>query len=270
MELNSYLCGDCLDLIPDLDDKSINLVVTSPPYADQRGDLYSGIPEDEFPSFIDSLFDSLRPKLRKDASILMVIRTHIRNGEISDYVLRTRMLLRQHAWKECEELIWFKSDAPPLGSIRRPRRVWENILWFSRTTDPYVDLQACGNPHSSRVGFDGSARFGDGVVVAKTESEEMKIGISRVSDVFTAKIAEIDKGVMHPAMYPRTLARQLIKTFSREGDIVLDPFAGSGTTLIEAFNLDRKYIGFEKQYDYILEFERRRMKIEGSDLFPVE
>ena len=89
-----------------------------------------------------------------DGSVFIVIRPHVRDGVISDYVLRTRLALRESGWHECEELIWLKPDAPPLGSLKRPRRTWESVLWFSRSPQPYCDLKACGR-ESERVGFEG-------------------------------------------------------------------------------------------------------------------
>src|ERR1039457_4275411 len=88
---------------------------------------------------------ALRPKLTGDGSVLIVIRSHVRDGVVSDYVLKTRLALRNDGWKECEELIWLKPNAPPLGSDYRPRRTWEHILWFSKTPKPYIDLRANGS-----------------------------------------------------------------------------------------------------------------------------
>ena len=89
------LHGDCLDLIPTLEDGSVSLVVTSPPYAEQRAGHYAGIPEEDYPDFTVQWMDALRPKLTRDGSVLIVIRPHLRGGVISDYVLRTRLALRE-------------------------------------------------------------------------------------------------------------------------------------------------------------------------------
>ncbi|MFO0892989.1 MAG: DNA methyltransferase [Isosphaeraceae bacterium] len=122
--------GDCLDVIPTLADESVSLVVTSPPYADQRANHYKGISEADYPDFTVHWMTALAPKMTPDGSVLLVIRPHVRDGVLSDYVLRTRLALREAGWNECEELIWLKPDAPPLGSLKRPRRTWESILWF--------------------------------------------------------------------------------------------------------------------------------------------
>src|SRR5208337_1369444 len=161
------LHGDCLDLIPTLEDGSVSLVVTSPPYAEQRAGHYEGIPEEDYPDFTVQWMDALRPKLTKDGSVLIVIRPHLRGGVISDYVLRTRLALRDAGWHECEELIWYKTKSPPLGSKLRPRRAWESILWYGKCPQPYCDLKACGKP-SKDLGFVGSIKFADQGVSEKT------------------------------------------------------------------------------------------------------
>ena len=148
------LHGDCLDLIPTLEDGSVSLVVTSPPYAEQRAGHYEGVSEEDYPDFTVEWMSALAPKMTPDGSVFIVIRPHVKDGVLSDYVLRTRLALREAGWHECEELIWLKPDAPPLGSktattacvgehplvqpvrpaLRRPEGVWQGVrpAWFRR------------------------------------------------------------------------------------------------------------------------------------------
>jgi len=257
--MNQLICGDCVDLIKNLDDQSIGLCVTSPPYANQRsGDsstgavLYSGVKESEFPAWTVSWMSALKPKLKPDASVFIVIRPHLRDGQISDYTLRTRLALRENGWKECDELIWYKPDAPPLGSNIRPRRTWESIHWFSQSSKPFIDLYACGNKSSVRTGgFAGSERFGEGVIAANGQIKQLKAGTSRISDVITVAVGSLPKGVMHPAMFPNGIADALIQTFSKPGDLVLDPFMGSGQTALSAISYGRNYVGFDQSETYV-------------------
>ena len=166
------LHGDCLDLIPTLEDGSVSLVVTSPPYADQRAGHYEGVSEDDYPDFTVQWITALAPKMRPDGSVFVVIRPHLRGGILSDYVLRTRLAVREAGWHECEELIWLKPDAPPLGSRLRPRRTWESVLWFSRNPQPYTDLIACG-VESNRL---GSRALPD---IQRAESVRRRVGIHK-------------------------------------------------------------------------------------------
>jgi hypothetical protein len=169
---------------------------------------------------------------------------------------------------ESEELIWYKPDAPPLGSTKRPRRAWESILWFSMTPHPYCDLKACGNVNSHRVGgFAGSDRFGQGgdSPIAAQQNRKLTSGTSRCTDVITVPIGTMDKGVMHPAMYPRGIPEFLIQTFTKEGDVVLDPFVGSGQTCIAAIEFNRHYIGFDYKEEYAEMSRNRIKKINDTD-----
>jgi hypothetical protein len=184
---------------------------------------------------------------------------------VSDYVLRTRLALRDDDWKENEELIWLKPDAPPLGSKQRPRRTWEQVLWFSKTPKPFVNLYANGG-FSDRIGFVGSHRFRNqqNPIVTK-RSSSLRNGQTRTPDHFTALVADIERGIMHPAMFPVSLCDKLIRTFSREGDLVCDPFCGSGTTLVAAQELNRRIIGFDVNPKYV-EMAKARLnkKPDGS------
>ena len=212
-EIDSVLHGDCLDLLPTLANGSVSLCLTSPPYAEQRKQHYKSVSPEQYPAWTVRWMSLLRPKLAEDGSVLIVIRPHIHRGAISDYVLRTRLALRDDGWNEAEMLIWIKSDAPPLGSTRRPRRIWESILWFSKVANPYVNLKACGRD-SKRIGFEPSFRFGLGGKSPLGAGQTLKIknGIARVPAVFVAPVGTIEKQCAHPAMFPECLATQLIKT----------------------------------------------------------
>jgi site-specific DNA-methyltransferase (adenine-specific) len=260
--MKNILCGDVQESIQKLPDDSIQAVITSPPYAMQRK-LYQGVTEKDYPQWTVDWMQKLDGKLKGDGSVLIVIRPNISNGEVSDYVLRTRLAVREAGWKECEELIWYKPDGPPLGSTKRPRRAWEKILWFSKTGKPFVDLYACGNKNSTRTGgFEGSNRFGEGgdsPIAANQNRNGLKRGTSRITDVITSCICHIERGVMHPAMYPPTLVDFLVKTFSREGDTVLDPFGGSGQTAMSCVRNNRDYCLIDNNEEYI-ELAKDRIK----------
>jgi len=143
-----------------------------------------------------------------------------------------------------------KPDAPFLGSHERLRASFEAILCFSKTNVPYISLTANGS-YSDRIGFAGAVRFGDNVHFHSKRPSKLKTGQSRGTDVFTVNLADNGKGIMHPAAYPVSLCERLILQFTREGDVVLDPFCGSGTTLVAAQRLGRRWIGFDIKREYV-------------------
>lgn len=138
--LNQVVHGDCFELIPQLTDDSISAVITSPPYAQQR-DQYDGIPNTEYPQRMADLMTAIYPKLKEDGSVFMVIRPHLADGRVSDYVYRTVLAIRDAGWIEAEQLIWYKPDGGPIGAVHRPRRNWEPIYWFSKIEQPYMKLK---------------------------------------------------------------------------------------------------------------------------------
>jgi DNA modification methylase len=229
----------------------VDLFLFSPPYAGKRAESFPTIAEKEYPAWMVSVMAAVRPKLTHDGSVLIVIRSHIKDGVVSDYVMRTRLALRDDGWKENEELIWHKPDAAFFGSHMRLRRTFENILWFSKSTNPYINLTANGRI-SDRIGFRGSHRFrNEQNPLGTKRSPETKTGRSRGSDVFTAKVNDIEEGIMHPAMFPPSLAEQLVVTFSPEGSTICDPFCGAASTGVAALRLGRSFVGFEIVPKYV-------------------
>jgi DNA modification methylase len=260
--------GDVLDALRALEPSSIDLVVTSPPYAEQRSAQYGGISEDDFPRWCVQWFGALRPALRPTASIMVNIRPHLRRGEIADYMLRTRLELRSSGWLELEELIWHKPDAPPLGSPARPRRAWESIHWFASTPEPWTDLTKNGT-YPARTGLAGGRGQRDGYV---STSGAVSSGRSRQTDVLIAPAgAGIDRSEWndHPAQYPTAVPAWCIALACPPGGTVLDPFVGSGTTGVAALELGRDFVGIDRDPHY-LEIADRRLRTVEPSLFDEE
>jgi site-specific DNA-methyltransferase (adenine-specific) len=245
--------GNCIDLANTFAENSINLIVTSPPYAEQRNKQYGGIPVKEYPQWTVKWCDAYRQALKPNASIAIVIRANIHNGEISDYVLRTRLAMREAGFIEAEELIWIKPDSPPLGHTGRPRRAWENILWFSKSRHPFCDPKANGQP-SDRVGFESIKGVGD----YKCGVSPAKIGIARCRDYVEVGTGSVDKSPenIHPAQFPEKLAMWAVRLLCPIDGTVLDPFVGGGTTLVACERLNKeenyalKYYGIDLKDEY--------------------
>jgi len=239
--------GDCFAVLPTLEENSIDLVVTSPPYAEQRKDQYSSISEKDYPAWTKNWMKLCRPLLKNSGSIAIVIRPHVRNGQISDYVLNTRIELRKDKWIEADEFIWIKPNSPPLGHVGRPRRSWESILWFSKTNKPFCDPKFNGNP-SDRIGLE--SKKGVGNYIAGTSKS--KSGIARSRDYVSIGTSENNRSPYntHPAVFPVELAKWIITTLSPERATILDPFVGSGSTVIACLETKRSYIGIEQSHEY--------------------
>ena len=261
---NEILCGDFFIISDTIPDQHIDLVVTSPPYAEQRKNLYCGVPENEYPDWTVRWMEKCRRILKPNASIAIVIRPHIQSGIISDYVLKTRIAIRSAGWCECEELIWIKPNSPPLGSLKRPRRAWESILWFSCNPNPYCDPKANGSP-SSRVGFESKK----GVGQYKSGTSPAKDGIARCRDYVEIGTSGVDRAEenTHPAQFPVGLASWIIRLLSPANGLILDPFVGSGSTAIACIETGHDFIGVDVSEEYCA-YAKKRVMTAKSGLQP--
>jgi len=253
------LQGDCLEVMRTLPAESVDAVITSPPYAMQRKTTYGGVPEAEYPAWTVSWMAEVRRLLKPDGSAVINIRPHVRNGQISDYTLRTRLALRDAGWAEVEELIWYKPGAAPLGHTGRPRRSYESMHWFAKHGRPYCAPKAAGGPTSS-VGHT-KGRKGAHVHEHHEDSKEHRPGIARVRDVVTLSTRANEPAHhlnAHPAPYPPALAEWVGKLICPPGGTILDPFSGSGSSGVAALRLGCDYIGIDADAAYV-EMSRRRL-----------
>ena len=104
MTEHTVLQGCLFDILPTLPSNSVNAVITSPPYAEQRKKQYGGIPEIAYPAWTVRWMSEVRRLLVPGGNVAIVIRSHVEQGVLSDYVLRTRLALRENGWHEIEEL----------------------------------------------------------------------------------------------------------------------------------------------------------------------
>ena len=257
--------GDCLEVMKEIENNSVDVIITSPPYAEQRKHQYGGILENDYPKFTVQWMEEIKRILKNEGSVFINIRPHIKNGQISDYVLKTRLALREQGWIECEELIWIKPDSPPLGSINRPRRAWESILWFSKTGKPFVDTKSNGII-SNRIGFENTKFEHGGNSHIHAGQNDAKVGIARSKDYIEIGTGKIEKKINHPAMFPIQLPEYLIKLSSNESQVILDPFMDSGTTGVACINTNRNFIGIELDEEYFNIAKERIEKAQQNKL----
>ncbi|MCD0446472.1 site-specific DNA-methyltransferase [Glycomyces sp. A-F 0318] len=239
-------CGDALDVLPRLTPRSVDCIVTSPPYAEQRKADYGGVHERIYPTWLADRLDAAKPALTDRASVAIVIRPHIRGGQLSDYVLRTRLELRERGWVEVDEWIWDKGSGMPTAPNDRPRRSWEHILWFAPSrTRPWCDPRANGRPQTQPFKVEGRLfRNGYGRHKLRT-APYVPHPIARGIDLARIRLGQNITGdeVAHPAPFPPALAAWIIRYVCPPGGRVLDPFAGSGSTGLAALAEDRAFHG---------------------------
>jgi len=253
------ICGDCRDhgVLARLFDGSLaNVAITSPPYATQREyDAASGfkpMPPDEYVAWYRDVAANIQTILAADGSYLLNIKEHAEDGErslyVKDLVLAHR---RQWGWRFVDEFCWRKTDnGVPGGWNNRFKNAWEPVFHFCLNCTIKFRPKAVG--HTSEDCFDYSpdnpkSRSGSGLLGTgprgSTDDDGRYEGIARPSNVIEVK-SESGQGA-HSAPFPRALVEFFIKAFSDVGDIVFDPFLGSGTTMAAAHVLGRVGYGCE-------------------------
>ncbi len=254
---NQVINSDCLDALKQIESNSINLVVTSPPYADNRENTYGGIsPEDYVDWFLPISKEILRV-LKEDGTFILNIKEKIVNGERSTYVLELILEMRKQGWFWTEEFIWHKKNSFPGKWPNRFRDSWERCLQFNKTKKfkmfqdsvkvpvgswAQTRLKKLSQTDFMRDEAKNNSGFGKNV--------SNWIGRDMVYPTNVLYLATECSNKNHSAVFPLELPTWFIKLFTEEQDIVLDPFLGSGTTAIAAIRLNRKYIGIEILEEY--------------------
>lgn len=250
--------GDCISVIAELPDVSVDSVVTSPPYAEQRKTTYGGIAEKDYPEFTVNWMHEMKRVLKPNGSIIINISPHIKNGELSDYVLRTRLAVREDGWKEVGEMIWHKPNGMPTGSRFKPRRSWESLLWYGKHGQPYSDAKANGRPSTRATGVRTGSAAREGWSHTPVGGQSTP-AVTRCTDVVSIHTGERVDGLRHPAKYPVALAEWCAKLITPQGGTVLDPFNGSGSTGVAALRNGWYYVGIDTVPEYV-EGTRERLE----------
>ena len=249
---NQVIQGNCIEILPQLPKSSVNLVFTSPPYAEQRKGYYESVSTDDYPKFTLEWMNALKPLLKTDGSVIINIREHEFKGVQDPYVLKTILNLIQNGWNWCGKFIWHKTTAPPMGSVNRLRRAYEDLYWFAPTNNPYIAPKALGK--IGVIGFDSMRANEVGLAHG---FKERSIGAVRSTDVFSVSVHKNKRGNPHPAQFPEELSNQIVKIFCPDDGLVLDPFLGSGTVAVSAKNQGKRYCGIEIDPTFVTYAEQR-------------
>ena len=258
------LLGDARQQLKRLSADSVQLVVTSPPYADQRKSTYGGMQPDKYVEWFLPISSELLRVLKPRGTFILNIKEKAVNGERHTYVLDLIKALREQGWYWTEEFIWHKKNCYPGKWPNRFRDSWERLLQFnkSRKFDMYQEavMLPVGDWAKGRLGkLSETDKIRD---ESRSESGFGKnvsnwLGRDRVYPTNVLHMATETSNKGHSAVFPRQLPEWFIKLFSQPGDAVLDPFAGSGTTLFVAQAMNRRAIGIEILPDYVEAIEAK-------------
>ena len=238
---------------------SVDLILTSPPYADARKHTYGGISPDKY---VDWFCDRAEEKLRilkPSGSFVLNIKERVVDGERSTYVLELILALRKMGFRWVEEYIWHKTTSAPGKWKYRFRDSWERLLHFSKSRDFKMRQDEVKIP----IGDWSQKRLKNMSEKDKSRQESAtKSKVGRQISAWEGKTSVYPSNVLHKspvahntghsAAFPEWLPDFFIKLFTDKGDVVLDPFSGSGTTFRVAGRLERIPVGIELNSEYVL------------------
>ena len=262
------LAGDCLTVIPaEVAVHSVDLIFTSPPYADQRKKNYGGIHPDSYVEWFLPRAAVLREALKPTGSFVLNIKEKAMNGERHPYVMQLVLALRSQGWRLVDEYIWHKKNCYPGKWPNRFRDAWERLLHFTLSRDFKMRQEAVMVPmgawketrlrqlnDNDRTRFASRHDNGFGKRIANWADREL----AYPNNVLHMATECGYRG--HPATFPLALPDWFIRLFTDEDDCVLDPFAGSGTTLEAARQLGRRGIAIDIAEGYC-ELMRERLRV---------
>ncbi len=249
--------GDALEELKKIDDSSIDLIFTSPPYADRRRNSYGGIHADKYVEWFIPIAHEMYRILKPSGSFVLNIKEHANKGERHTYVIELILAMRRQGWLWTEEYIWHKKNSYPGKWPNRFRDSWERLIQFNKQRGFKMNQEAVMVPtgdwakgrlnslsETDRIRDESKVGSGFGKKIDNWVGREM----AYPTNVLHLATECSNRG--HSAAFPKSLPTWFIKLFTDEGDTVLDPFIGSGTTGFVAMELQRSAIGIEINADY--------------------
>ena len=285
---NQFINGRCEEVLKDFPDESIDLIFTSPPYADMRdyGVEGTSVSPDNYTDWFIPKAKEFYRVLKSTGSFILNINDRVVNGKTQLYVYEIVLrLCREVGFSLARDYIWHNTATPPTiysrGNGGRTKKSHEFVFWFVKGDTWTFNMDAIRVPYSKAMdtllegggekiyhpsghNFDRSRAWtdfggsdpGSVICIANSQSNDMFMRICK------------ERGITHPARFPEKLAEFFIKAGSNEDDIVLDPFSGSGTTAVTAAKLHRRWIGIDCNADFC-EFSKIRMERSLQNPFDV-
>jgi DNA modification methylase len=272
--LDQIMLGDCLDVLRSIPSGTIDLIVTSPPYADSRKNSYGGVHPDEYVKWFSPIAAEIKRALKDDGTFILNIKEKVVDGTRHTYVLELILELKKQGWLWTEEYLWHKKNCSPGKWPNRFRDAWERCLQFNKQKKFKMFQEAVMIPTGDwaktrlrNLNDNDKVRFGSQAGSNFGKNISNWVGREMAYPTNVLHMATECGNKNHSAAFPKTLPAWFIKLFTAENDVVLDPFAGSGTTCLAAYELNRRYIGIELKEQY---YQLALESLNASKAHPVQ
>ena len=269
-------CGDAIDLLKQLPDGSVNLVMTSPPFALQRQKEYGNKDQNEYIDWLAEFAVLVHRKLRDDGSFVLDLGGAYQKGVPTRSLYNFRIPIRfcdDLGFFLAEDFYWFnpaKLPSPIEWVNKRKIRAKDavnTVWWFSKTEWPKADVTKVLSPYSARMkkllqdpeSFYTPKGRPSGHDIGKGFSADN--GGAIPSNLLQYPNTDSNGGYLrgcktvgtkgHPARFPAKLPEFFIKYLTEPGDVVVDIFAGSNTTGCVAESLGRRWLAYELNREYL-------------------
>lgn len=256
--------GDCEAVLSGLPDECVDLIFTSPPYADSRKNTYGGIHPDRYVEWFMPRAAQFRRVLKPDGTFILNIKEKAVGGERHTYVIQLILEMRKQGWLWTEEFIWHKKNCYPGKWPNRFRDARERCIQFNRKKkfrmfqeEVMVPVGDRARTRLRRLSETDRRRDESRVKSGFGKNISNWLGRKKAYPTNVLHMATECSNRGHSAAFPLSLPEWFIRLFTKEGDIVLDPFVGSGTTAVAARKLNRRYIGIDINEDYCRMAEKR-------------
>jgi len=249
---------DCLNVLPTLSDKSVDLIITSPPYNIGRSYNKYNDNRKDYVSWLVKIFNDCCRILKTDGHLFLNL------SSTKNYPFACYKIAEQLDWQLQNNIIWAKSIeidgyvrgySTPTSSKRYLQNGWEHIFHFTKNGNTEIDLEWSGVPYNTD--------YNNAVRNEKRSGKSWRTTTTCWYYTYKSKATkEINRQItgdkLHPAIYPNSLVEKCIKVSGLKKGIVLDPFMGTGTTGLVAKKYNLNFTGIEIDQDYF-EFAKQRI-----------
>lgn len=270
--LGRAYCTNALDLFAQLENDSVALVVTSPPFALKRKKEYGNVRPEDYVEWFQPFADEIHRVLKPDGSFVIELGGSWNPGKPTRSLYQYELILRLgKQFHLAQDFYWYNPARLPTPAewvtVRRTRvkDAVSLVWWLSKTEHPAADNRRVLRPYSESmkrlldVGYKGGRRPSEHVISADAFSKDnggaippnvLEISNTRSNELYLTECKKA-KITPHPARFPAELPEFFVKFLTQPGDLVVDPFAGSNVTGSVAEKLGRRWMTSEMRDDYV-------------------